>query len=351
MKVFINGCGIVSPQNVDTPEGLLLAAHTYAGDRLTCIEPAYESFIEMKQLRRMSRLMKMGTVAALRALLEAGVKIPDGIITGTSYGCLDDTGTFLSKMIASKETAVSPTAFMQSTHNTIGSQVALLLQCQGYNQTYTQRSFSFENSLQDALMLLNENQSYSYLVGGVDEVTDISHAILQRFNIFRSAQENSLALFNEQRSGTLNGEGAAYFVLSAQKGADAVVIDSVKTFLKPSTKKLRDGIIDFLNDASLQPDDVDFVLMGKSGDWENDSAMTALVDTVLPNASTGVFKHLCGEYPTASAFAMGLAVQLIKAETIPPVILQKNASRKVKNILIYNSYWQHYHSLILLRAC
>jgi 3-oxoacyl-(acyl-carrier-protein) synthase len=93
----------------------------------------------------MSKILKMGVASGTLALREAGITAPDGIITGTGYGCLEDTGTFLTKMIEGRETALNPTPFIQSTHNTIGSQIALLLQCQGYNQTYTQRAFSFEN--------------------------------------------------------------------------------------------------------------------------------------------------------------------------------------------------------------
>ena len=62
-----------------------------------------------------------------------------------------------AKMVDSNESALNPTPFIQSTHNTIGSQIALLLQCQGYNQTYTQRAFSFENVLLDAILELKEN--------------------------------------------------------------------------------------------------------------------------------------------------------------------------------------------------
>jgi len=147
MAVYIKGMGNISPQKTWGEDPLLAKPSDYSGSRLSCIEPDYGQFVDVKQLRRMSRIIKMGVAAGTLALRQAGIASPSGIITGTSFGCLEDTGVFLSKMIENSENALNPTPFIQSTHNTIGSQIALMLQCQGYNQTYTQRAFSFSTRL------------------------------------------------------------------------------------------------------------------------------------------------------------------------------------------------------------
>jgi 3-oxoacyl-(acyl-carrier-protein) synthase len=170
MPVYIKGMGNISPQKTWGDDQLLAKPSDYSGSKLSCIEPDYAQFMDVKQLRRMSRIIKMGVAAGTMALREAGINTPDGIITGTSFGCLEDTGVFLTKLIENKEFALNPTPFIQSTHNTIGSQIALLLQCQGYNQTYTQRAFSFEHALLDAVLELKDNPQQHILVGGVDEI-------------------------------------------------------------------------------------------------------------------------------------------------------------------------------------
>src|SRR6267154_1523765 len=206
MKAYINGIGAVSPQQIwNKGMRLLSQPCAYAGDHLSCIELDYTQYIDPKYLRRMSRILKMGVAASAMALHEAEVKIPDGIITGTGYGCLEDTEIFLRKMIGLREQALNPTPFIQSTHNTIGSQIALLLTCQGYNQTYTQEGFSFESALLDAMMELKENPDQILLTGGVDETTNGSHEIQRRFGIFRESSASSLDLFNSSTSGTLHG--------------------------------------------------------------------------------------------------------------------------------------------------
>src|SRR6187455_867929 len=240
MSIYIKGMGNISPQKTWDENGLLDQPLAYLEDKLSCHEPDYSKYIDPKQLRRMSRIIKMGVAAGSMALKQSGISVPNGIITGTAYGCLDDTGIFLNRMIENKEYALNPTPFIQSTHNTIGSQIALLLQCQGYNQTYTQGAFSFESSLLDALLELKDSPSQSLLVGGVDEITPISHALQKRFGIFKK-EGNNLSLFERPGAGTVNGEGAAYFVLSGEKSnGERVCIDAVKMLYKPKDALLKE---------------------------------------------------------------------------------------------------------------
>lgn len=351
MPLYVHGIGTLSPQQAATVEQLATPLD-YTGDRLACVEPDYSQYVDVKQLRRMSRVIKMGIAAGGMALKNAGIKMPDGIITGTSYGCLDDTGIFLSKMIDNKENALNPTPFIQSTHNTIGSQIALLLQCQGYNQTYTQRALSFEHALLDAMLELTDHPSQTLLVGGVDEITGTSHAIQKRFDIFRKNSESSLQLLKGPQHGTLNGEGAAYFLLSGEKkDTTKVSIDSVATFYKPNDEDLKSNITTFLASASLTSKEIDFVLLGKCGDQRYDRHSDAIASTLFSSSTIGYFKHLCGEYPTATAFALSLAANTMDSARIPDVVIGRNAGRPLRNVLIYNVYFQRYHSLILLQSC
>ncbi len=348
--VYLKGTGNISPQKTWEDIPLLSQPLTYQGDKLTCYEPDYSKFIDLKQLRRMSRIIKMGVAAGSMALQEAGVKIPNGIITGTGYGCLSDTGIFLGKMIENQEQALNPTPFIQSTHNTIGSQIALLIHCLGYNQTYTQRAFSFENALLDAMLELADSPSQSILVGGVDEITPVSHAIQKRFGIYKN-EVSSLDLFRLPTKGTLNGEGAAFFVLSGEStGSSGVCIEGVKTMYKPGND-LREEIFSFLKSFSLTPEDIDLVLLGKNGDKKSDGAIEFTSSSYFASSSVGVFKHLCGEYPTASAFALWLSAKIVAENFIPEPVVLRDANRPLKRLLIYNSYFGKQHSMILLRAC
>ncbi|WP_276369833.1 beta-ketoacyl synthase N-terminal-like domain-containing protein [Chryseolinea sp. H1M3-3] len=351
MTTYIKGMGNISPQQTWDDSVLLNKPLVYHDDKLKCHEPDYTQYIDPKQLRRMSRVIKMGVAAGSMALKQAGLSVPNGIITGTAYGCLEDTGIFLNKMIENNEHALNPTPFIQSTHNTIGSQIALLLQCQGYNQTYTQGAFSFESALLDGMLELKDAPDQSLLVGGVDEITSTSHAIQRRFGIFRKAM-NNMDLFQSKEKGTLNGEGAAYFVLSGEKGMnDKVCIEAVKTLFKPTESDLHHEIISFLEMASAKPNDIDLVLAGKSGDQSFGTDTDKILEAFFPASTIGLFKHLCGEFPTASAFALWLGAKIIQENYLPAAVVFRNNSRPINRLLIYNPYFGTHHSLILLRAC
>ena len=107
MQIYIKGMGNISPQNTGNEYVLLSNPLSYTGDKLACVEPDYGQYIDLKHLRRMSRVIKMGVASAAIALKDAGIQNPDGIITATGYGCLEDTGTFLNKMSELKEQALN----------------------------------------------------------------------------------------------------------------------------------------------------------------------------------------------------------------------------------------------------
>ncbi|MBL7858696.1 MAG: beta-ketoacyl synthase chain length factor [Cyclobacteriaceae bacterium] len=352
MAVYIKGMGAISPQKTWDDETLLSQAVGYRGNRLTCIEPDYNQWIDARTIRRMSRIIKMGVTAAFMALKEAGVERPDGIITGTGLGCLEDTGIFLMKMTESSEMALNPTPFIQSTHNTIGSQMALLLQCQQYNQTYAHESFSFESALLDASLQLEDYPDQNIVVGGVDEITEISHTVYRRFPVFRREVNNTLTLFESDEPGTIHGEGAAFFVLSGKRGEhDLARIEALTTLYKPDGHQLKTGIKKFLDDAGISPDAIDLVLVGKSGDATHDQETENTTTSFFPSSSIGLFKHLCGEYPTASAFGLWLAARMLQAHHTPDVVVYRDTGRALNNVLLYNPYFGTHHSLILLKSC
>jgi 3-oxoacyl-(acyl-carrier-protein) synthase len=96
MAAYIKGMGNISPQKTWDDSGFLEQPLIFEGDKLSCHEPDYTRFVDPKQLRRMSRIIKMGVAAGSMALKDAGIAVPNGIITGTAYGCLEDTESFVA---------------------------------------------------------------------------------------------------------------------------------------------------------------------------------------------------------------------------------------------------------------
>ena len=137
-------------------------------------------FVSAGEARRMSKLMKAATISSLKALKEAGVETPDAIITATAFGMLETSEKFLLDMLENGEETLSPTLFMQSTHNTLSSAIAIRTKCHGYNMTYSQGKDSFEWALRDARRLIETGKAETVLVGYHDEATPLFQEFFRR---------------------------------------------------------------------------------------------------------------------------------------------------------------------------
>ncbi|MBD1391677.1 beta-ketoacyl synthase chain length factor [Mucilaginibacter sp. ZB1P21] len=348
--MYIRSSACVSAQNTLAAGNFLDDIVEYTGTRLPVIQPDYKKYIDPKLIRRMSRVIKMGVAAAKECLDQAGIDMPGAIITGTAFGCMEDTVTFLTRIIEYQEELLPPTAFIQSTHNTVAAQIALMLKCHNYNSTFVHKGMSFESALFDAVMLLKEEETDNVLVGGTEEMVDTSFIVLTRLGLYKRSPISNLQLFDEESKGTIGGEGAAFGLLSVNASANNMAeLVAVKTLYKP--KDVTVSIADFLNANGLAIADIDLVLTGKNGDIKNDDVYKSLKDTLFKDTTTANYKHLCGEYPTSSSFALWLAANMIKRQSIPDVLLQgEQKVQSPKTILYYNHYQGKYHSLMLLSA-
>jgi 3-oxoacyl-[acyl-carrier-protein] synthase II len=350
MKVYIRSSACVSPQNTFNTVDFLTDIVESTGTRLKAIEPDYKEFIDPKQIRRMSHVIKMGIAAAKSCLTQADVDMPGAVITGTALGCIADTVTFLTRIVEQEEEMLPPTAFIQSTHNTVAAQIALMLKCHNYNNTFVHKGISFESALFDAMMLLNEHEADNILVGGVEEMVDASFAVLTRLGLYKRWPLSNLALYDTHTNGTIGGEGAVFFLVSGEESPDNLAeLTGLKLLYKPTS--VEEGIIDFLKSNELGLDDIDLVVTGKNGDTKNDKIYKGLSTSIFKNKSLANYKHLSGEYATSSSFALWLASNIVKGGVVPEIVKEGNLElASPKKVLIYNHYQGKYHSLMLVSA-
>ena len=349
---YINGIGIVSPQLTVESKGFPTEVMEYTADYLKCIEPAYRNYIDPIQSRRMSRLIKMGIAAAKISMADAGCTMPDAIITGTGLGSVEDTEKILSD-ITKDEKFLNPTPFIQSTYNTISSQVAIQLKCHNYNSTYVHRTFSFESGLIDSLMQMEEHTASQILVGAIDEMTMNHLQITRRIGQWKMEPVNNLRLLENMTPGALAGEGAAFFVLGKEKNGSAYAnLKDVKTCIniKGSFNPNKE-ISTFLGNNGLDARDIDLLILGNNGDCENDPIYAQFADHYFPGKALAWYKHLCGEYHTATGFGLYAAACILKNRVYPEILHLNNVQpKKFENILIYNHFRNTNHAFLLVQG-
>lgn len=158
------------------------AARLDPGDELSLSK--LKEFVPPMESRRLCRLLKGALLTSLSALREAGIESPDAIIAGTSYGMLENSEKFLLQMCREGEKELSPTLFMQSTHNTMAGMIAIKTRCHGYNITYTHLSAERVLGLcrANAEMLIRQGKAKSVLIGYHNEVTPLLHDMILKLN-------------------------------------------------------------------------------------------------------------------------------------------------------------------------
>ena len=152
------------------------------------------NYVKPLEARRMGKIMKSSLLSSLKAMEQAGIEKPDAIITATALGCLENSELLLNQLQEEGEVMLKPTYFMQSTHNTIGSGIAIFTKCHGYNVTYTHGKDSLEWALRDARMLLKSGKAKSVLVGLHDEATPLYRSLMQRVGIDNLLPIHSIAI-------------------------------------------------------------------------------------------------------------------------------------------------------------
>lgn len=349
-KTYINGLGCISAQKTfDTV--FLEEAHLNQRDTVLPLSvPIYKDYIAANASRRMAKGVKNGMVASALALREAQLETVDAIITGSGMGCIEDSEKFLKTILDNNEEYLTPTSFIQSTHNTVGAQIALQLSCKGYNFTYVNGAISFESALLDAKMQLDHNEANSVLVGGIDENADYTTSLYKLVGKIKPEQATPFDLLKETTSGAVYGEGATFFALENNKNANtyAEILD-VTIYANLNPKQVEEEAVSFLQSNNLTIDDVDAIVLGYNGDIDFEFYYKDLSQNLFKKTTQLYYKHLSGEYNTASAFGLWMASKIIKTQTIPEIVKVNSIEKEnYKTILLYNQFEGKNHSFTLI---
>lgn len=251
MSCYIKKVSTVSPIG-DLGENVNL--NSFAENSFSATEPDYKEVITNANLRRrMNRMLKMGTYAALKCF--DGMDV-DLILTATSLGSISDTEKMLDTIYTSEETLGNPTAFIQSTFNTLAGNIAQLKQTHIPNITFVNRADTVANALRYAQVKL-AGDANNILYVSSDEKTELSESVLTQFKL------------------SAIGEGATAMILSSEKtGALAEIVYS----------RCRVDVQTALAKTGLSADEVE------------------ILD----------YKRWCGEYATAPAFGVALAARMLE---------------------------------------
>jgi len=345
---YINGIGNVSIQSVDFD---LFESEATEIQRLNkAQQPSYKDLIAPAMSRRMAKGVKMGIFAANKALFNAKMVDPQAVIVGTGLGCIEDSEKFLDAIIENDEQFLTPTAFIQSTHNTVAAQIALHLQCKSYNFTYVNGANSFESALFDAFMQLKHFNKENILIGGVDEIAPYTFSMYEMIGKVKQSGEE-VNFKNPQTKGIALAEGATFFALSNNKTNNtyAEVLD-VMLFNAFKDDEATE-ISTFLTKNNLTIADLDVVFLGVNADAHQQEFYNRM-NTVFNEIPQGYYQHISGSYDTASAFGLKVVAEIIQKQALPKAVQYNNIEpNKIEKVLMINQFNNTDFSFVLLSKC
>ena len=337
----------ISPQ-ASFPETDLTQIRESENNLLNVLEPDYPG-IPAGVKRRMGKSVRMAVGAALPLLQK--YPQPDGMIIATANGGMEDCIKFLNQIIDYNEGLLTPGSFVQSTSNAAAAQIALVTKNHQYNITHVHRGLAFENALMDTVMSLKEYPDTSYLLGCTDEISAYNYNIDSLAGAFRKEPVLNSDLFTTTAAGTIPGEGSFMVWMNNQREGATASLDAVRTVHTEDPARVLNVLKVFLSENFIAGEMPDLLLTGENGDDRMLKYYEAVESAFEDTVAVARFKHLCGEYCTASSFACWLSFQMLADGRIPPLVIKKNNSAKpVKRILIYNNYRGAQHAFILVSA-
>lgn len=344
--LYIHQSTCISPQESFGQQNTAIL-HEPVESKLEAIEPKYEN-IPAGMLRRMGKAVRMGVGSALPLIKEVDGDI-NGIIIGTAYGGMEDCIKFLNQIVQYEEGQLTPGNFVQSTPNAIAAQLGLLSKNKCYNITHVHRGLSFENAVLDASMMLVENPGHQYLLGAADEISSFNYNIDSLAGWYKSEDMQGKTLYEQDSPGSIAGEGATMFIVNARKENALAAVRGIGSLHSADVSEVLQNFQEFLKNQLLPGENIDLFLSGENGDSRDKAFYDACESCISDETTVARFKHMSGEFGTASAIACWLALQILKTQTIPEHMIKKSSStRKHKRILIYNNHKHIQHSFLLL---
>ena len=191
----------------------------YAGE-ISNFQP--EQYFGPKGLRNLDRTTLLALVAAKLAIEDAHLDITDenrndiGVVLGSTMGSVHSISEFDKEGLREGPRYVNPAKFPNTVINSPASQVAIRFGLRGLNSTISTGFTASLDAFGYAMDMLRLGRVRTLLVGGVEELAIQTFLGFYKIGFLATAQNGSpplFAPFDARRSGTLLGEGSAFFII------------------------------------------------------------------------------------------------------------------------------------------
>ncbi len=302
-----------------------------------------------KEARRMDRFTQFALAAALQAVEHSGLKIEAanrdrvGAVIGTGIGGVSTMTEQMTVLAERGPDRVSPFLVPMMLADTAPGMLAIQLGIRGPNLAVITACATGSNTIGEAAELIRRGSAEVVLAGGAEAaVIPLALAGLGAMNALSTRNDDPQRAsrpFDRNRDGFVIGEGAAVLVLESleyAQGRGAKILAEVTGYgtsddayhISAPAENGAGAALCMklaLENASLRPQDIDYINAHGTSTLLNDKSETAAIKTTfgaqayrIPISSTkSMTGHLLG---ASGALEAAVCVQVIQEGLMPPTI-------------------------------
>ena len=363
-RVAVTGVGMVSPVGLDTDETweALLQGRSGVGyvtrfdtsNFTTKIAAEVKGFdpllyLSRKEVRKMDLFIQYAISASDYAVGASGLEITPangervGVFIGSGIGGFGIIEREHNKFLARGPRRISPFFIPSTIVNLAAGQVSIRIGAMGPNSATCTACSAGSHALGDSFRMIQRGETDVMIAGGTEAaITPMGmggFAAMRALSKRNDAPEQASRPFDRNRDGFVMGEGAGILVLeeleqARNRGAEIlaeVVGYGMSGDAHHITAPPEDGsgavraMRKTLEDASIAPDEVDYINAHGTSTPPNDRIETLAIKTVFGDharelavsATKSMTGHLLG---AAGGLEGGVVVQTLKDQIIPPTI-------------------------------
>ncbi len=313
----------------------------------------FTQYLDKKDAKRMSDFVKFAVIAAKEAIADSGLELDKfdltraGVIVGTGIGGLRDIEDQQTLLLEKGARRVSPFFIPSGISNMASGYISIEFGFKGPNSCVVTACATGTHSIGDAFKVIQRGDADIMIAGGTESaITPLGiagFANMKALSTRNDEPQKASRPFDAERNGFVMGEGAGIVVLEelehAKKRGAKIYAEVVGYGLTGDAYHITAPCADAdgakrvismaLNDAKLNPEDVDYVNAHGTSTPLNDKVETLALKEVFKDhayklkvsSNKSMIGHLLGAAGAVEAVATALT---IKNGIIPPTINYEN---------------------------
>lgn len=291
-----------------------------------------EEHFSRQEISLYDRYTQLAILAAKEAIGNSGIDFEgelsesSGVVIGTAGGGLTTQDSSYRSVYEERKNRVHPFVVPRLMNNAAASNVSMVYNLQGPTFSVATACASSNHAIGVAYQLIKSGMAKCMIAGGSECM--ICFGGIKVWESLRVMSPEKCRPFSKNRNGMVLGEGAALFILedwdhAIARGAHIIaeiagfsMTSDAKEIVAPTLHGPVRAIKGALDDAQINPDDIQYINAHGTGTTINDRVETAVIrevfgahaDKVMVSSTKSMHGHLIGSTGAVELLACTMAL-------------------------------------------